>query len=294
MSGRLVAWTIELSQFHIEFIPRSAIKAQALSDFVAECQFSPTTIIEESHTTKPWTLFLDGSFTKLSGGAGIILISPEGFKIQQALKFSFHVTNNVAEYEALIGGVRLAVELQVKILDIFGDSQLVVKQLTGEFKAHSERMAAYLALSLELLQKISSWKIKNIAREDNQWADALSKLASSALPPEKKQIYVEERTLSALDQPSINEIHDLVDWRLPILDYIVRNILPEDKHKARSLIYKARNYSIVNDKLHRRSLVEPLLRCIGPEEAQNAILEVHTGICGDHLGGNNLALKIIR
>lgn len=153
MSGRLVAWTIELSQFHIEFIPRSAIKAQALSDFVAECQFSPTSIIEESHTTKPWTLFLDGSSTKLSGGAGIILISPEGFKIQQALKFSFPVTNNVAEYEALIGGVRLAIKLQVKILDIFRDSQLVVKQLTGEFKVHSERMAAYLALSLELLQK---------------------------------------------------------------------------------------------------------------------------------------------
>lgn len=55
-------------------------------------------------------------------GAGVILISPERFKIQQALKFSFPVTNNVAEYEAIIAGIKLAIELQVKILDIFGDS----------------------------------------------------------------------------------------------------------------------------------------------------------------------------
>lgn len=57
------------------------------------------------------------------------MISPEGFKIQQALKFSFSVTNNVAEYEALIAGAKLAIELEVKVMDIFVDSQLVAKQI---------------------------------------------------------------------------------------------------------------------------------------------------------------------
>lgn len=140
----------------------------------------------------------------------------------------------MAEYEALIGGVKLAIELEVKILDIFGDSQLVVKQLNKEFKARNDRMAAYLAFSLVLLQIITSCKITNIAREENQWADALSKLASSALPSEKEPIYVRERTSSSLDQVCINEFHDSIDWLQPILDYIVNNKIPEDKHKARA------------------------------------------------------------
>lgn len=66
------------------------------------------------------------------------MISPEGFKIQHAFKFLFPVTNNVAEYEALVEGVNLAVELEVQVLDIFADSQLVVKQLNREFKAHND------------------------------------------------------------------------------------------------------------------------------------------------------------
>lgn len=138
--------------------------------------------MEETQTVKTWVQFVDGTSIESSGSVGIILISHDGFKIQQALKFSFPMTNNVAEYEALIGGVKITLELEVKIQDIFGDSQLVVKQLNGEYKAHNDRMAAYLALSLSLLQKIPSWEIMNMAREENQWVDALSKLASSTLP----------------------------------------------------------------------------------------------------------------
>lgn len=148
-----------------------------------------------------------------------------------------------------------------------------------------------LALSLAILHKIPSWKITNIAREENNWADALSKLASSALPSEAEPIYVEERASSALDQLLINEIHDFNDWRVPLIDYIIDNKILEDKHKSRSLIYKVRNYCMLNDKLYRRSLIEPLLRCIGPDEAQTAILEVHTSICGDHLGGKKFGIQ---
>lgn len=85
--------------------------------------------MEESQPSKSGVLFVDESSTDAFGGAGVILISPEGFKIQQASKFSFSVTNNVAEYEVLIAEVRLSIELEVKILDIFGDSQLVAKHL---------------------------------------------------------------------------------------------------------------------------------------------------------------------
>lgn len=79
-----------------------------------------------------------------------------------------------------------------------------------------------------------------------------------------------------------------------MLDYILNDKLPENKNEARSLIYKASNYCVLDNKLFRRSLVEHLLKCLGLEEAKAAILEVHTEICGDHLGEKNLALEIVR
>lgn len=231
MSGRLAAWTIELSQFSISFIPRTTIKAQVLSDFVAECQFSNPCPLMSVEPTRHWLLFADGSSTSTSDGAGIILVSPEGFKIQQALKFTFPVTNNVAEYEAMIAGVRLAVELEVKFIDIFVDSQLVAKQINGEFKTHNDRMMAYLQLSKDLLQKIPSWKITHVAREENQWADALSKLASSILPSTSDPVYVEEKYRPSIEANHVNEIHESVDWRSPIPDYIMKEKIQRTKMK---------------------------------------------------------------
>lgn len=146
MSGRLASWTIELIQFNIEFTPRTSTKSQALSDFVAECSFGNPEEgeIVSSQEKRPWVLFTDGSSTTTSGGAGIILTSPDGFAIQQAIKFHFNVTNNEAEYEALIAGLQLAQHLEASVVDIFTDSQLVAKQISGEYRVTNERMAAYM------------------------------------------------------------------------------------------------------------------------------------------------------
>ncbi|XP_074374764.1 uncharacterized protein LOC141715184 [Apium graveolens] len=227
MTGRLVAWTIELSQFFIEYKPYTLIKSQALSDFVNECQFASKKSILEDNPSRAWLLFIDSSSTVNTGGAGKILISPEGFKVQQALKFKFQVTNNVSEYGALIVGLKLAIELEAKIVDIFGDSHLVAKQVNGEFKTHNDKMASYLARAQEMLQNISYWKISNIDRTENQWGDSLSKLASSDLPGNPDPIYVEELLCPSIDGESINEIQSHANCRKPFMEYILDNKLPE-------------------------------------------------------------------
>ncbi|XP_074363811.1 uncharacterized protein LOC141704458 [Apium graveolens] len=271
MTGRLAAWMVELSQFHIEYLSHSAMKSQILSVFVVECNFDTSTTEETMFPQMP-----------------ILFMSTD---LQQ---------HNQGVQEALLAGIRLAIELEVKVLEIFGDSQLVTKQLQGEFKAHDVRMSTYLNLAMSLLGKVSSWTIKNICREDNQWADALSKLASSVAAT-SEAIYVEERNASSIDMDTpyvdmlkVNEISSVTDWRQPILKYILQNKLPQDKGEARAISYKANNYYVLENKLYRRGLVEPLLRCLGPEESHTSIIKVHTGICGDHLGGKNLALKIMR
>lgn len=191
------------------------MKAQILADFVAECQFATSSQNEETQSSKPWKLYVDESSTTSTGGAEVILISSKEFKIQQALKFSFPVTNNVIEYEALIVGIKLAVGIQVKMLDTFGDSQLVAKQVKVDFKTHNDRMTTYLNQSLALLQSIPSWTITNVGREENQWDDALSKLASSTILSNEEPIYVEVRSTPAIEGYITNEIHNLDDWRQP-------------------------------------------------------------------------------
>ncbi|XP_074321914.1 uncharacterized protein LOC141659079 [Apium graveolens] len=213
ITGRLAAWTIELSQFYIEYKPRTAIKAQVLSDFVAECH-------------------------------------PEGFKIQHALKFGFSATNNLAEYEALIAGLKLASDLEAEVIDIFGDSQLVSKQISGEFKTRNERMARYLTRTQELLNKFSSWKLSNVDREENLWADSLAKLASSNLPVNLSPTYVDVLETPSIDEVSVNQIQTKLDWCQPFLEYIIDIKLPEHKTEARALMFKARNYCVVGSVLY--------------------------------------------
>ncbi|KAK3033290.1 hypothetical protein RJ639_033221 [Escallonia herrerae] len=108
-SGRLVNWSIELGEFDVQYKPRTAIKAQALADFIVECTLPedpPQLVISEA--PDPWNLYVDGSSALGSSGAGLILISPEGFTIKYALRFGFQASNNEAEYEALLAGIRLA------------------------------------------------------------------------------------------------------------------------------------------------------------------------------------------
>ena len=71
-----------------------------------------------------------------------MLISPENHRISSALRFTFKASNNEAEYEALLVGLRLAKELQVDSLMVYSDSKLVVSQVSGEFQARDNRMAA--------------------------------------------------------------------------------------------------------------------------------------------------------
>lgn len=110
------------------------------------------------------------------------------------MKFTFPTTNNEAEYEALIAGLNLVRHLEVSTVDIFSDSQLVVKQILGEFKTLNERMNAYVQTTSRILQSFTSWTINNIDRTNNRWADALSKLATTKIAEYPDPIYVKEIT----------------------------------------------------------------------------------------------------
>jgi hypothetical protein len=113
-TGRISKWAMELGALSIDFKPRTA-----LVDFMAEWRENqvPAPVDKPEH----WTMYFDGSLKLDGGGAGVLLISPRGEQLKYVLKILWVVSNNEAEYEALLHGLRLAISLGIKRLLVYGD-----------------------------------------------------------------------------------------------------------------------------------------------------------------------------
>ncbi|XP_074374612.1 uncharacterized protein LOC141715023 [Apium graveolens] len=294
-SGRLVNWAIELSQFNIKFVSKTAIKAQALAEFVMECTFpeqqppaSHELTQEEANLgTDCWMLYMDGSSTTERCGAGLILISPEGFTIQQAITFAFKATNNQAEYEALISGLRLAKSLGISKMVVYNDSQIMVKQTNEAYIAKDPTLAQYQAMVRNILGTTPDITILQINREENSKAEELSKLVQNTSDL-TSSVYFEE-----LEAPSTERSEVLFISSPGYIVYLRDGMLPEDQNKARYLKHKAARFFLENGQLYRRTFSAPTLKCVDPDEANYCLWEVHEGICGDHLAAKALAYKVI-
>nr|GEW95853.1 reverse transcriptase domain-containing protein [Tanacetum cinerariifolium] len=150
-SGRLAKWAIELREHVIIYKPRSAIKGQILADFLAE---SPTldsfpreddTKTSQKSNEPAWTLFTDGASSIEGSGAWLILTDPDGREVTYALRFNFKASNNEAEYEALVAGLGLVIQMKAQQLKVYTDSLLIANQVKGIYEAREELMKMYLS-----------------------------------------------------------------------------------------------------------------------------------------------------
>ncbi|GAU47095.1 hypothetical protein TSUD_369280 [Trifolium subterraneum] len=175
---------------------RGAIKSQALADFMLELTNPPS-----ENDPQPWTLSVDDSSNLRGSGTGVVLEGPEGVLIEQSLRFAFKASNNQAEYEALIAGMKLDKEMEVHELKAQSDSQLVANQVAGEFQTKDPQLAKYLEKVKEMAKHFTKFELANVPREQNSRADLLAKLASTKKPGNHRTV-IEE----TLKSPSINEL----------------------------------------------------------------------------------------
>ncbi|XP_060972318.1 uncharacterized protein LOC133038245 [Cannabis sativa] len=252
-SGRLLKWSVELSQFDIRYKPRTAIKGQALADFILEFPSTKVALIyDKVDTSVPngegWTLYIDGASYSEGSGGRILLISPSNFKVN------------------------------------------------GEYLARGGRLVKYLAIVCELMQKFKKVVVSRVPRAHNSHTNALARLASTREAELLDVIPVDVLAHPTINQEAIMEIDTAqeVTWMTPIVAYLEKGILPDDKMEARKLRQRAARYVIYDGRLYRRSFSQPLLKCIDGEDCDYILREVHGGICGNHTGGNSLALKIMR
>jgi ribonuclease HI len=242
---------------HCHFAPCKAIKSQVLADFLAEWVDTqlPTSPIQ----VELWTMYFDGPLMKTGAGAGLLFISPLGKHVRYVIRLHFPASNNMAEYEALVNGLRIAVELGVWRLDARGDSQLVIDQVMKNSHCRDRKMEAYCDEVWRLEDKFYGLELNHVARRYNETADELAKIALGwmTVPPNvfSRHIYQPsvklddapepEETSAQPEVPSAAEGEALhvereqngvtpnLNWQTPYLEYLLRGELLLDKAEAR-------------------------------------------------------------
>ncbi|KAK8517059.1 hypothetical protein V6N13_092337 [Hibiscus sabdariffa] len=315
LSGRMARWQILLSEFDLIYVSQKATKGSTIADFLAsraledyepldfdfpnEDLMAIMTVEESPSGNKHWKMNFDGASNAIGKGIGAVLVSPEDDHYPFASKLDFDCTNNMAEYEACIMGIRAAIEHNIKILKVYGDSMLVIYQLRGEWGTRDATLREYRNLVLDLIKEFYEITFHYLPREDNQMADALATLSSliqvnkaSDLRPIQMSIYQSPAYCCDVEEGE----HDEHPWFHDILQYVKFHQYPESatENEKRTLRRLASEYVLDGDVLYKRRKDQVLLRCVDAAEAKMILEEVHEGICGTHANGFTMARQIMR
>ncbi|XP_073130883.1 uncharacterized protein [Henckelia pumila] len=285
VSGRLIRWITELSEYDIKFEPRTAIKAQALADFLVE-----TVQLEQEEL---WKIFVDGSSCQSGSGAGIVIISPWGEETNISIRLDFRASKNEAEYEALLLGLKAARNLGISRAILHFDSQLAIQQSNGKFEIKDEKMMKYAKALDKAKEGFTKLNLELFPRAENIKANHLARLAS-ALSDRPDPIVPGRKLVSQLE--TLDDIIAQVpegDWIYDIHKYLTKQELPSDIKKAKEVKRRALRFIMIDQILFKRSFSQPLLKCLGPNEANYVLREIHEGSCGSHLGSLALARKAL-
>jgi hypothetical protein len=231
--------------------------------------------------------------------------------VRYVIRLHFPASNNVAEYEALVNGLHIAIELGVRRLDACGDSQLVIDQVMKNSHCRDRKMEAYCDEVWRLEDKFYGLELNHIARRYNETADELAKIAPgrTSVPsnvfsrdmyqpsvkiddaPEPEETSAQPEVPSAAEGEAAlrvegeqNGVTPNLNWQTPYLEYLLRGELSLDKVKAQRLARCAKSFVLLGDEkeLYHRSPSGILQRCISVAQGQERLHEIHSGACGHH------------
>jgi ribonuclease HI len=307
-SIRIAKWAAELSEYHITFEPRTSIKSQVLADFIVD--WTGTARQQEEPSEKVWTIHCDGTWCHAGAGAAAIITSPTGVKHRYAARLSFALesdrcTNNIAEYEAVILGLRKLKALDVTTYIIKTDSKVVAGQIEKDCSEKDPALLQYLTAVRSLEKQFKGFTLQHVDRARNKEADVLAKAAArgEALPSD---VFYHVIGTSAVHSPEGLQIttntegHRIVnlimveDWRAPITLFLQGYYHPGDVNEAKRLKHRSRDFTLIEGQLCKKGISQPMLKCVTETEGLQILREVHSGTCGSHSGPRVLAAKVIR
>jgi ribonuclease HI len=187
------------------------IDPEQQSEIVAYVQ--PVVSTQWSHApdkNQIWSLYFDGSKSKEGAGAGCIIIDTAGNKTLIACRLEFECTNNTVEYEALLQGLIKELDMNIQNLTVFGDSEIVVRQVRDSVHCLSPHLKRYQSEVWNLMNKFSAFNINYIPRLNNYEADLLANLTSKLFPA--KGLSPNTFSVKLLFRPSVPD--NIMDWRV--------------------------------------------------------------------------------
>ncbi len=247
-----------------------------------------------------WTMHFDRSKRLTGTGAGVVLISPTGERLSYVLWIHFSASHNVAEYEALLHGLRIAISLGIRRLIVLGDSQLVVNQVMKEWSCLDDNMTAYRQEVRKLEDKFDGLELTHVLRHNNEAADRLANFGSKreAAPSDVFVEHLYEPTvprkeaIEAMDTQGVSMIE--ADWREPLIEFLTKQELPQDKSEAERISRRSRLYIIHEAELYKKNPSGILQRCVSLEEGRQLLKDIHSGICGNHATARTIVGKAYR
>ena len=206
---------------------------------------------------------------------GVVLYHEEDKAMVLSFKLEFPCSNNTAEYKAYLTELATALKMGVKHLRVLGDSNLVVCQAKGSFSLKEPSLAPYRTMAQRMEEKFSTFEIEHAPRNENRFANALAALGPQIIfEGDSTRIEVSKREESSIEvlKERFREEQYEGDWRIPIREVLIKG---EDVVELKII----KDYTLVREELYHRMSGGVLSRCVGQEEAQSKLKEVHDKTC---------------
>ncbi|XP_024630314.1 uncharacterized protein [Medicago truncatula] len=315
--SRVGKWALALTKYSLTYQSLKSVKGQIVADFIADHSIEEP--LSKGIENQPRKLYFDGSNHKNGTRIGVVIISPKDILTKYKFRINQYCSNNEAEYETLMTVLEIALELGEKCVEIKGDSELVLKQLTKEYKCAKESLIIYYTMANALLKQFTHVEIRHVPRIENQEANDLAQMASGykipkdqvqepitvknkrssmdilskkLLTPKLGGIETSQGHVQGMNLVEILVINNLVDddWRKPIVNYLEN----PDGTTCRKVKYRALSYVIVGDELFKTTPEGVLLKCLGETDAYLAVSNTHSGACGTHQANHKMKWLLFR
>jgi ribonuclease HI len=261
---RVGKWDADPNEFTIDYVHRSSIQSQALADFIAH--WMPGAQDEErTKDNETWTMFYDGSWGTFGAGATAILISPSKIRTCYVARLEFNCTNNIAEYEALLLGLRKLKAMGIRRAILKSDSQVITGHIDKSSKARDLKLEKYLDTVRRMEASFEGFSVKNIPRGENAHANLLAKSVAHELPLPSEVFFeiIKAPSVELMEQDvlTISPVHS-EDWRTEIVSFLQGNYPSDDEVYIKRMEARTMPYMIIQGELYKQGVCSPLLKCL--------------------------------
>jgi ribonuclease HI len=252
----------------IDYVHRSSIQSETLADFIADWTLGAQGE-EATKDAEAWTVFCDGSWGIFGAGAATVLVAPSKVRTCYAVKLDFSCTNNIAEYEALLLGLRKLKAMGITRAILKTNSQVISSHADKGSKARDPKLEKYLDAVRRLEASFEGFSVKNIPRGENEHAYLLAKSVAQGLPLPLEVFFetIKAPSVELMERAvlAISHAHS-EDWRTKIISFLQGNCLSDNEVYNKRMEARTRPYVIIEGELYKYGFCSPLLKCLSRTE----------------------------